>query len=312
MRSMGQALWKSAWTLLATANFLWAVNIILARGISGDVPPITLAWVRWTGAFLFALGFAWPRLKQDWQVMLRHWKLMVLLAATGIASYNTLSYIGLNSTTALNVLLLQSASPLVIIVWAFLIFRDVPTLRQIAGVLVSLAGVAAIAAHGSLEMLASLHINPGDIWVVVAIATYAVYCVVARKRPPVHPLAFLVALMGIGSVQMLPFAAWEWSHSTGIHGGWPVWLAMAYIAVLPSFVAYLLFNRGLELAGPGPAGQSMHLMPLFGSVLAVLILHEQFRAYHAVGICLIAVGIGLASFTRIRLPRLAQPVSTRT
>jgi len=312
MRSIGQAFWKSAWTLLATANFLWAGNIILARGISGEIPPITLAWVRWTGAFLFALGFAWPHLKREWPVMLRHWPLMLLLAATGIASYNTMSYIGLNSTTALNVLLLQSAAPLIIIVWAFVIFRDVPSLRQVAGVLVSLAGVAAIAAHGSLEMLASLHVNPGDIWVMVAIVTYGVYCVVARKRPPVHPLAFLVALMGIGSLQMLPFAAWEWSHSTGIHGGWPTYLAMAYIAVLPSFVAYLLFNRGLELAGPGPAGQSMHLMPLFGSVLAVLILHEQFRAYHAVGIGLIAVGIVLASFTRMRMPRLAQSASTQT
>jgi drug/metabolite transporter (DMT)-like permease len=312
MRSIGQAFWKSAWTLLATANFFWALNIILARGISGQVPPITLAYVRWTGAFLFALGFAWPRLKQDWPILLRHWPLMLLLAATGIASYNTLSYIGLNSTTALNVLLLQSAAPLVIIVWAFVIFRDVPTLRQVAGVLVSLAGVAAIAAHGSLRMLADLHFNPGDIWVMVAIATYAVYCVMARKRPPVHPLAFLVALMGIGSLQMLPFAAWEWSHSTGIHGGWPVYLAMGYIAVFPSFCAYLLFNRGLELAGPGPAGQSMHLMPLFGSVLAVLILHEEFRTYHAVGISLIAVGIVLASFTRMRMPSLAQPASTQT
>jgi drug/metabolite transporter (DMT)-like permease len=312
MRSIGQAFWKSAWALLATANFFWALNIILARGISGQVPPITLAYVRWTGAFLFALGFAWPRLKQDWPVMLRQWPLMLLLAATGIASYNTLSYIGLSSTTALNALLLQSAAPLVIIVWAFVIFRDVPTLRQVAGVLVSLAGVAAISAHGSLRMLADLHVNPGDIWVMVAILTYAVYCVMARKRPPVHPLAFLVALMGIGSLQMLPFAAWEWSHSTGIHGGWPIYLAMAYIAVFPSFCAYLLFNRGLELAGPGPAGQSMHLMPLFGSVLAVLILHEQFRAYHAVGISLIAVGIVLASFTRMRMPSLAQPASTQT
>lgn len=312
MRSIGQACWKSAWTLLAGANFFWALNIILARGISGEVPPITLAWVRWTGAFLFALGFAWPLLKRDFPVMLRQWPLMLLLAATGIASYNTMSYIGLNSTTALNVLLLQSASPLVIIVWAFLIFRDMPTLRQIAGVLVSLAGVAAIAAHGSLRELANLRINPGDIWVIAGIVTYAVYCVVARKRPPVHPLAFLVALMGIGSLQMLPFAAWEWTGSRGIHGGWPVYLAMGYIAIFPSFFAYLLFNRGLELAGPGPAGQSMHLMPLFGSVLAVLILHEQFRPYHAAGIGLIAVGILLASFTRIRIPWMAQPASTRT
>jgi drug/metabolite transporter (DMT)-like permease len=230
--------------------------------------------------------------------------MMLLLAATGIASYNTMSYIGLTSTTALNVLLLQSSAPLIIILWAYLIFRDVPTLRQAAGVLVSLAGVATIAAHGSLQTLASLTVNRGDVWVVAAIATYAIYCGMARKRPKVHRLAFLGASMGIGSVQMLPFAAWEWAQGASIHGGWPIYAAMAYIAVLSSLVAYLLFNRGLELAGPGPAGQSMHLMPLFGSVLAVLVLHERFQAYHAAGIGLIAAGILLASLTRLPAPRL--------
>ncbi len=299
-------MWQSAWTLLAGANLLWALNVILARGIAGDVPPVTLAWIRWTGAFLFALPFAWGQLKRDLPEMARHWPIMLLLAATGIASYNTRSSIGLTTTTALNVLLLQSAAPLIIIVWAFLIFRDVPTLRQTAGVLVSLAGVAAIAGHGSLETLASLTINRGDLWVITAIATYAVYCVMARKRPKVNSLAFLVACMGIGSVQMLPFAAWEWTQGASIHGGWPIYLAMAYIAVLPSFVAYLLFNRGLELAGPGPAGQSMHLMPLFGSVLAVLILHERFQLYHAAGIALIAAGILLASLPRLPALRIVR------
>src|ERR1700757_1408342 len=170
-------MWNSAWTLLVCANLFWAANIVLGRGLAGHVPPIALAYWRWTGAFLIAVGFAWPYLKQDAAILLRHWRMMLLLSATGIATYNTMSYIGLTSTTALNVLLLQSSAPLIIIVWAYLIFRDVPTLRQAAGVLVSLAGVATIAAHGSLQALASLTINRGDLWVIAAIATYAVYCV---------------------------------------------------------------------------------------------------------------------------------------
>lgn len=298
-----RSLWQSAWPLLVTANFLWAGNVVLARGISGAVPPVTLAWVRWTGAFLFALPFAWSLLRRDLPEMLRRWPIMLLLAATGIASYNSMTYVGLTDTTALNVLLLQSASPLVIIVWAYLLFRETPTLRQTAGVFVSLAGVAVISAHGSLQTLASLRINRGDLWVLAAIAIYAVYCVLARKRPAVHPLSFLVAAMGIGSLQMLPFAAWEYWEGGRITGGAGIYAAMAYIAVLPSFVAYLMFNRGLELAGPGPAGQSMHLMPLFGSVLAVIALGEEFRPYHAAGIGLIAVGILLASLKGLPLMR---------
>ncbi|MFL5252315.1 MAG: DMT family transporter [Rhodopila sp.] len=288
-------LWHSAWLLLAAANLFWAGNIVLGRGIAGEVPPIMLAWLRWTGAFLIAVGFAWPLLKRDAPLMLRHWKMMLLLAATGIASYNTMAYIGLIETTALNVLLLQSATPLIIIVWAFALFREVPTLRQVAGVLLSLAGVAAIAAHGSVAVLASLTLNPGDVWVLAALAIYAVYCVMLRKRPAVHPLSFLVAAMGIGSVMILPFMVAELVTGARVHAGAGAWVAVAYMAVLPSFISYLFFNRGIELIGGGPAGQSMHLMPLFGSILAVVFLHEAFRMYHVVGIVLIAGGILMAS-----------------
>ena len=118
------------------ANLFWAGNIVLGRGVAGLVPPIALAYVRWTGAFLIGLCFAWPHLKQDWPTLLRQWPLMLLLSATGIASYNTMSYIGLTETTALNVLLLQAAMPLVILLWAYALFGERPSLAQAAGVLV--------------------------------------------------------------------------------------------------------------------------------------------------------------------------------
>jgi drug/metabolite transporter (DMT)-like permease len=288
-------LWQSAWTLLILGNLFWAGNIVLARGIAGQVPPVALAYWRWTGAFLVAVGFAWPHLRRDFPLLLRHWKLMLLLAATGIASFNTMSYIGLTSTTALNVLLLQSAMPLIIIVWAFVLFRERPSVRQASGVALSLLGVATIAAHGSLQSLASLQVNRGDVWILVAMVIYGVYCVMLRHRPAVHPLSFLVAAMGIGSCMMLPFMLWEAVQGATVHGGLPSYLAIAYTAIFPSFIAYLFFNRGVELVGAALAGQSMHLMPLFGSILAILFLGEAFHAYHAAGIALIAVGILLAS-----------------
>jgi drug/metabolite transporter (DMT)-like permease len=291
-----RSLWHSAWGLLAAANLFWAGNIVLGRSLVGQVPPVTLAYWRWTGAFLFAIGFAWPRLKADLPVLLRHWRMMLLLSATGIASYNTMAYIGLTSTTALNVLLLQSATPLIIMLWAVALFREMPSPRQAAGILLSLTGVAVIAARGSLVVLAQLRLNPGDVWVLAALATYALYCAALRRRPAVHPVSFLVAAMAIGSCMILPFMLWEIASGGSIHGGIPTWLGIAYTAVLPSFVAYLFFNRGVELIGAGPAGQSMHLMPLFGSVLAVLFLHERFQLYHAAGIAMIASGIVLASF----------------
>jgi drug/metabolite transporter (DMT)-like permease len=287
--------WNSAWFLLVLANLFWAGNIVLGRGVVGMVPPIALAYWRWTGAFLVVVGVAWPYLKRDAPVLLRHWRMMLLLSATGIATYNTMSYIGLTETTALNVLLLQSAGPLVIIVWAFALFSDRPTLWQSAGVMLSLVGVAVIAAHGSLETFLHLQVNRGDVWILVAMVIYGVYAAMFRVRPAAHPLSFLVATMGIGSMMILPFYLWEIGQGERIEGGLPAWLAMAYIAVFPSFVAYLFFNRGIELIGAARAGQSWHLMPVFGSILAVLFLGETFTLYHAVGIAMIAGGIVLAS-----------------
>jgi drug/metabolite transporter (DMT)-like permease len=297
-------LWNSAWTLLVLANLFWAGNIVLGRGVVGIVPPVTLAYWRWTGAFLVAIGFAWPYLRRDAALLRRHWRMMLLLSATGIASYNTMSYIGLTGTTALNVLLLQSAGPLIIILWAFLLLGERPSPWQSAGVLLSLVGVAMIAAHGSLDTLLHLSVNRGDLWVLGAMAIYGIYAAMFRLRPAVHSMSFLVATMGMGSVMILPFYLWEIAEGGRIQGGAPAWLAMLYIAVFPSFVAYLFFNRGIELIGATRAGQSWHLMPVFGSILAVLFLGERFRFYHAVGIALIAAGIVLAS--------LRQPSGART
>ena len=294
--------WNSAWTLLVLSNLFWAINIVLGRGLAGMVPPIALAYWRWTGAFLVAIGFAWPYLKRDAAVLARHWRMLLLLSATGIATYNTMSYIGLTSTTALNVLLLQSAGPLIIIIWAFVLLGDRPTARQSAGVVLSLTGVAVIAAHGSLDTLLHLTVNRGDVWILLAMVIYGIYAALFRVRPGMHPMSFLVATMGIGSMMILPFYLWEFAHGARVQGGPAVWLAMAYIAVFPSFVAYLFFNRGIELIGATRAGQSWHLMPVFGSILAVLFLGEQFYLYHGVGIALIAGGIVLAS--SVARPRL--------
>lgn len=300
--------WQSAWTLLVLANLFWSGNIVLGRGVAGVVPPIALAYWRWTGAFFIAVGFAWPYLRRDWPTMLRQWPLMLVLSATGVASYNAMCYIGLTSTTALNALLLQSVSPLIIVLWAVALFGERPTLLQVTGILVSFLGVIVIAGGGSPEALLHLRVNPGDLWILAAVVISGAYAALLRRRPGVHSLSFLVAIMGIGSCMILPFYAGEIAAGARIHNSWEAWMSLAYIAVFPSFVAYLFFNRSIELIGAARAGQSMHLMPVFGSVLTLLFLGENFLVYHAVGISLIACGILLASWKATPSARLmAQP-----
>jgi hypothetical protein len=124
-------IWDSPWTLLILGNLLWASNIIVGRVILGQIPPVALSFWRWAGAFAVAFWFAWPHLKKDWPVLLAHWKIMLALAATGIAAFNTAAYIGLAGTTALNVLLLQSSLPLIVAVWAFALFNEKPSAWQL-------------------------------------------------------------------------------------------------------------------------------------------------------------------------------------
>ncbi len=300
-------LWSAAWPLLVTTNLLWAGNIVLARGITGQVPPIAMAYYRWTGAFLISLPFAWPLLRRDAWLIRRHWRIMLILAASGIATYNAMIYVAVQTTTALNVLLLQSASPLIILIWLFLLFHERPTLRQAIGVLLSLGGVAAIASRGSLTTLMQLKLNRGDTIVLIAVAVYALYCAMFRRRPPMHPLSLLTALMGIGSCMILPFFLWERAAGGHISGGTGAYLAIGYMMIFPSFIAYFLFNRGIELIGAGLAGQSQHLMPLFGSLLAVVFLGERIHIYHLVGIGLIGAGILLASVSTKRRQTRGNP-----
>jgi len=304
---MTRGLWNSPWVLLVLCNLLWAGNIIVGKAILGPVPPIALSFWRWTGAFAVAFWFAWPHLKNDWRVLSRHWKLMLILAATGIAIFNTVAYIGLAGTTALNVLLLQSCLPLIVTLWAFALFRERPSPWQIGGVVLSMAGVALIAAHGSLDALLALRFYRADLWMLASAVIYGLYVVLLRRRPDVHPLSFMQIAMGLGVCMVAPAYLWELSLGSRIAVQWENFAGIAYMAVFPSFISYLFFNRGVQLIGGTRAGQSVHLMPLFGCVMAVLFLGESFRHYHFSGAVLIGSGIVLAQ-VKWRSVQMRQPL----
>jgi drug/metabolite transporter (DMT)-like permease len=290
------AAWSSAWTLLVLGNLFSASNIVIGRAILDHVPPVALSFWRWTGAFLVAFWFAWPYLKKDWPVLRRHWKIMLVLGATGVALFNIVAYIGLSGTTALNVLLLQSSLPLVVTIWMFTLFRDRPSGWQIAAVTISLAGVAFVAAHGSLEALVTLRFYRADLLVAASVVIYGAYIVLLRRRPDVHHLSFMQGIMGLGVLMVLPFYLWELSRGVTMTIHWQSFVSIGYVAVFPSFISYLLFNRGVQLIGATRAGQSTHLIPIFGSIMACLCLGESLHLYHLVGVVLIGLGILLAQW----------------
>src|SRR5271170_5128662 len=205
--SVGAWLFEQPYLLLSLTSLFWAGNTVLGRFIVGHVPPIMLSFIRWGGAFLILLPFAMRPLRRDWPAIRGHWGLMTLLALTGFSAYNTMAYYGLQYTTAINGLLLQSIGPLCVALWTFALFGDRLTPRQAGGICVSLTGVIVIICHGSLAALIGINFNRGDLWFIVALLIYGFYSAMLRRRPPMHPLSFLAAIMGIGALLLLPAAA---------------------------------------------------------------------------------------------------------
>ncbi len=287
-------IWAWPWLLLSFTALIWAGNVVLGRAVSHQILPVTLSFIRWAGAAALVLAVAWRQVAADWPALRRSWKMLAVLSFTGIACYNTMSYHGLHDTTALNGLLLQSVMPLMVLVLAFAMFGEAPRPMQVLGVLVSFAGVTEIATHGSLADLVAFRLNPGDAWIILALAVYSLYTVLLRFRPQVHPMSFLAATFVPGALWISPLFIWEVA-ANGLPEAAPAtFAALAYVIVLPSFVGYLCFNRGVQLIGAARAGQAIHLIPLFGSLLAVGLLGEQPHWFHAIGFGLIASGLLIA------------------
>ena len=284
--------------LLVLATLFWSGNFVLGRAVRLDVPPVGLAFWRWFGGSLLVSGFAWPYLKRDWGVIVRHWKIITLLSILGVTTFNTLIYTGLQFTTALNALLMQSSMPVVIVLMTFLFFQERVTVKQAIGITLSLFGALAIVAQGNPAVLLGLSLNFGDVLVVVAVFCYAAYSALLRRRPALHPLSFLAITFIVGTTFLAPFYIWENVAGRVMHFDTVTALAVLYVSIFPSILSYLFFNRGVELLGANQAGLFIHLMPIFGSLMAMLFLGERLQWFHGLGIVLIVSGITLA--TRLR------------
>ncbi|MCK0198374.1 DMT family transporter [Ancylobacter sp. 6x-1] len=303
---MLRRLFDAPYLLLTLVPLLWAGNIVLGRHVAGHVPPIALAWFRWTLAALILLPIAWQALKQDWPVIRANMGVLTLLSLSGITLYNTLYYWGLQTSPALNGLLMTSMAPLLIAAFAFLLLGARPTLGQALGVLLSLVGVVVILCRGDPGVLAALAFNSGDVWFFVAITLYAFYSTLLAKRPPMSSLGFLSFSLGWGAIMLTPAFIWERIAGPPLHIDAVTLASFAYVSLFASLLAYLFFNRGVELIGPNRAAPFFHLLPVFGSALAILLLGEEPHLYHAAGYGLVLAGVAAATLAGRRQPPVSR------
>ena len=290
----------------------WAGNTIVGRAVAPYVPPMTLAFIRWAGASLALLPFAWPHLKRDLPAIRRNLPILLLLGVLGIGMFNALLYKFLHYTTATNSLLLQAAIPPMVLLFDALLFRVQPGRAQLAGVLLSCAGVIAVISGGHLETLTSLRFGTGDLLMLAAVTIWGLYTSLLRLRPAMDWRSFLFSTFLVGVVALFLPAATEWRDFHIATLGPPQWAALLYVALLPSLLSYALFNAAVERVGPVPAGQAATLLPLFGALLAALLLHEPLGRHHLAGMALILAGIVVAAlFSRGGAARAGRTTARR-
>ncbi len=285
---------SNPYLLLTLTALFWSGNMVLGRGIRGDIPPMALAFWRWAIAFLLVLPLALPHFKSQWSLLKKGWRPIIFLGLLGVGGYNTFAYIGLQTTTATNAVLLNSFIPVatIAIAWAFLGKHLKPL--EALGVAISLTGALTIVARGELDVLLHLNLNLGDLWMLGAVGIWAIYTVGLAWRPAgVHPMLMLAAFTAVGLCALFP--AYLWELSTGRHMNIHLGslASLAYVGIFPSFVGYIFYNRGVAEVGASRASLFIHLMPVFGTLLSVIFLNEIPALYHYLGIALIFTGIWL-------------------
>jgi len=283
-----------AYVLLTMTTLCWGANAVFGRLAVGEISPMLLVSLRWFGAVLLLLVFAHRHVFRDWPTLRGHLPFLAAMGALGFTAFNALFYVAAHSTTAVNIGIIQGSMPMFVLIGAFIAYRSPVSRLQMAGVALTMIGVVIVGTRGSLERLATLTLNHGDLLMVIACSLYAGYAVGLRRRPAVSALGLFTVLAGAAFLFSLPLAAVElavgqlqWPTPTG-------WIVAGLVTLLPSFLAQIFFIQGVALIGPGRAGVFINLVPVFASIMAVAILSEPFEGFHAIALALVLAGIWLS------------------
>ena len=298
------------YALLAMAVLLWAGNWVFARALRFDAPPIALAFWRWVIAVVILSPLAYPYVREQWRVILGAWRVLCPLALLVTVFQHVPVNIGLRDTTATNGALLNSATPIMIFILSHVLVGERLSVRQALGVAISLTGVVAIIARGDVAVLASLQLNGGDLWVLLATLSWAVYTVCLRWRPAeLNPLAMLWTIAALGVVALMPLYAWELAMGRTLQVTVIAVAGIVYMGVFATVVAYVFWNRAVQQVGPNRAGPFMYLMLVYTPLLAIVFLGERLHFYHFVGCALILGGIYLTASGRPGAPQAREPAN---
>lgn len=291
----------SAYLLLTLVALFWAGNTIVGRAVYQDLPPLGLAFWRSFGAFLIIVPFGWPRVRQSWDVVTSHWRILALLGFLGMTCFGALVFVGLRHTEAVNGSLIQGTLPINIILVSFVLLGAMITRRQALGVVVAMAGLIVIVVRGDLDILLGLRLNIGDPLIWLGVLCHALFSVLLPRRPQALDLVgFLTVTFFIGAVLTLPLHLWEIARGQHMPLNFTAVWASLFVALFPSVLAQLFWAEAIRQVGATTAGYFIYLTPVFGALMAIVLLGESFHWFHAAGIALIFAGIFIATSTAAR------------
>ncbi|MGF6258072.1 DMT family transporter [Ensifer sp. ZNC0028] len=289
-----------AYFYLCITALFWGGNSVAGKMAVGHVSPMMLTTLRWVFALIVILVLMTPQIRRDWDKIRKHWLQLLAYGVVGFTTFNALLYSALKYTSAINAVILQAGIPMLIFLFNFVLFRTKASIAQVIGFTVTLVGVLVTAAHGDVTSLLSLEFNFGDALMIAACVVYAGYTVALRYKPTMHWQSFIAAPAFGALLSAIPLLFWEIGTGTAIAPDTTGWIIVLYAAIFPSLMSQVLYVRGVEMIGANRAGLFINAIPVFGTLLSVMLIGETFHLFHLVALLLVLGGIAIAEKGRPR------------
>ena len=288
---------KQAYLFLILTTLFWGGNFIVGKAASlFDIPPFTLNFYRWTFAWLILAPFTLKEIIAKKNYIISNIKLILILGITSITIFNSIVYYSLNFTQVISGVLMISTIPVMIIAFCWLLKIEKTNIYQILGVIFSLLGVVVIITKANIGILLNLNFNKGDLWMVVAMFSWALYSALLRKKKlEISQLSLLQTIISAGLVFLLPAYLIELLLGYKANINLPFILTLSYVVLFPGLASFILWIKGISIIGSNRSGIFLHLIPIFSTMMAIIIFKEKFMIYHLIGAILIITGIILSS-----------------
>jgi drug/metabolite transporter (DMT)-like permease len=301
-------------SLAVLATLIWSGNFIVARGVYKQIPPVSLAFYRWLTASVIISPFAYKYFKNEWPVVKKSWQYFFWISLTGIALFNTFVYIGGHYTSAINLALIgTTSSPIMSVILARIFLKESIGWLKIIGIAICIVGILFLLSKGNFQNLVYFKFTKGDAWVLLAALNFAIYNTLVRKKPAaVSRVNFLFVVFAFGTALLFPFYLGEISYSAPVQWNMDLLFVILYLGAGASVICFLIWNIAIHKLGSGPTALFGNLIPIFSSLEAVIILHEEFTDNHIISMAIVFTGLLIANLPLLFKSRPSYQESLKT